>query len=123
MKRGRIIAGVILLAAACAVLVRDPRYRPLTPDEIQSHGIIPQFWSDSIESPKVVADRVRQSVRKKRYSFLPGRKYVFFAEGCPLCVDGRHSVCPGEYTFFVRGEGIPSVRCTCPHPSHEEDSK
>ncbi len=122
MTRGRIIALVIVCAAACVVLVGDPRYRPLTPGEVQSHGVVPLSWPDSIDQ-KAVADRVRQSVRTKRYSFLPGRQYVFFAEGCPLCVDGRHGVCQGQYVFFVRGVGITSVRCTCPHPSHAQESE
>lgn len=126
MTRRRIIALAIVLAAVCLVLTRDPRYRLLTPDEVQSHKIISEFWRNPVESPVAVADRVRKSVRKKRYSFLPGPTYVLPAEGCPLCQDERHDVCPGSYVFFVREErsvSTPSVRCTCPHPSHAQDPK
>ena len=98
MKRRRIVAGVILLAAVAVLFAAGVWERVAYRETIEATG---------------------KAVRIKRWEWLPGAAEYVPHQPCTLCRMGKHSGCWGTRP----PADLRTFRCTCTDASHDEVTK
>ena len=64
---------------------------------------------------------VHAVVMRKRVDWIPGPDRVL---RCAWCAESDHSQCPRKVgSWAARAMTLDRVACTCPHPSHAQESK
>ena len=93
---------------------------------IETNGFVLAGGSDLSDGPLWEGGFV---VLRKRPGWLPGSEITIPDQTCPACILAHHSACFPKWSASCRfpdGSSVDlpsSFRCTCPHPSHAQESE
>ena len=120
MTRGWLVTTCILLAAtACIGTALSQAWRPLVYEKIT----MGQYWgvpAPDIGEPVFLIPPNGQNrvMWKKKWVWIPGRDLVADDGRCSLCLQDKHGDCSD--IWLADNTRLP---CTCPHPSHAQESE
>lgn len=132
MTRGKWVALAVGLAVIGVIVLNGPavwRAVPYSSEVLFPVKLYPGLdrtrlnRSDPVRAPDYIV------IWQKRGDWIPGQRYII---RCSFCLDSDHDLCvgvmngewsrvrPSEASFHVFDAAF---RCSCPHPSHAEESE
>ena len=138
MTRGKWVALAVLLAVIALIIPNGPAvWRVVAYVEERHDGVLTirklevgqLLWSTATSQPiaRFLMSPPNPNyivITRKRFNWLPGRDRMV---RCAWCVESTHVKCPGDkYALLLPKEAPPAetyTTCTCPHPSHAQESE